>query len=120
MTEHGHQVALIRWAGYQAGKYPALHLLFSIPNGGHRTKVTAGKLKAEGVKKGVPDLHLPVSRQGYHGLWIEMKTDKGRVSPDQRRWILALAEQGHRVAICRSWEDAARELREYLGIKNPN
>lgn len=114
MTEHGHQAALIRWAGYQTGKYPALYLLYAIPNGGHRSAITGARLKKEGVRKGVPDLHLPVARHGCHGLWIEMKSAKGRTTPDQRRWIADLVEQGHRVAVCHSWEEAAVIISRYL------
>ena len=37
---------------------------------------------------GVPDLFLPVPRNNFHGLYIEMKNEKGRVSVSQSRFYL--------------------------------
>ena len=93
---------------------PELALLFHVPNGEKRAKVTAVRLQTQGVKPGVPDLSLPVARHGYHGLWIEMKTNGGRVSPAQRAWIDALRAQGYRVAVCYGWEAARDEIETYL------
>lgn len=71
--EHNEQVTVIEWADSKLKQFPELAWLFSIPNGGQRGKAQAGKLKAEGVKRGVADLCLPVSRMGYNALYIEMK-----------------------------------------------
>ena len=38
---------------------PACRWLHAIPNGGNRSAVTGARLKAEGVKRGIPDLFLP-------------------------------------------------------------
>ena len=54
--EHVEQAALFRWAEFARARLPELTLLHAIPNGGHRHKATAARLKAEGVKRGVPDL----------------------------------------------------------------
>jgi hypothetical protein len=80
MTEHDEQVALSRWVTLLQPRHPELALLHAIPNGGHRHKAVAVRLKAEGVKRGVPDLCLPVPRGGHHGLYLEMKTRQGRKS----------------------------------------
>ena len=70
------QAALISWAEAYERIYPELALLYHIPNGGKRDRIVAAKLKAQGVKPGVPDLCLPVPRGKYHGLYIEMKDGK--------------------------------------------
>ena len=67
-TEAQEQMTLFSWAAMQSGKYPELNLLYHVPNGGSRHKAEAGRLRAEGVKAGVPDLCLPVARGQYHGL----------------------------------------------------
>src|SRR5262245_46077094 len=82
-SEHVEQVALFKWAARNQGREPLLCLLFAIPNGGKRDKVTAARLKAEGVKAGVPDICLPVARMGYYGFWIEMKVGKNKTTDDQ-------------------------------------
>ena len=119
-TEHAEQSALITWASMSSGKHPELRLLHAIPNGGARSKAAAGKLKAEGVKPGVPDLCLPVARGGYHGLYIEMKrTHGGTLSPEQKQWHQDLIEQGYHVALCKGQQAAQQALTAYLTLPNP-
>ena len=82
MTEDQIQQAVIRWS-QQANvrkMFPQLALLYHIPNERKCTPQQGARLKRMGVKSGVPDLHLPVARGVYHGLYLEMKTEKGRVS----------------------------------------
>lgn len=85
------------------------------PNGGSRKKAEAGRFRAEGVKAGVPDLCLPVARGGFHGLYIELKRQKGsKTSDDQKAWLSNLEKQGYFVALCKGWEAAAKVITEYL------
>lgn len=119
-SEHAIQTAMVEWSVRAAGAIPELRLLYAVPNGGARNLIVARKLKAEGVKPGVPDLHLPVARLGFHGLWIETKTKVGRVSPDQRVWHAALREQGHLVVVVRSALQGIELLSGYLaGLLQP-
>jgi len=93
---------------------PELNLLFHIPNGGKRNITTAKRLKDEGVKAGVPDLFLPVSRGGFFGLFIEMKVGKNKTTEKQNEWIAALQEEGYKVAVCYGCESAMEEIMNYL------
>ena len=114
-TEHQEQCALFEWSAWQEGLWPELRLLHAIPNGGKRDKVTAARLKEEGVKAGVPDLCLPVPRGGKHGLYIEMKRRKGgKVSPDQLQWLDDLMHQGYECHVCRGCDEARETILEYL------
>ena len=95
-----------------------LALLFAVPNGGHRSKATAGRLKAEGVKPGVPDLCLPVPRGGSHGLFVELKRRKGSTtSPEQREWLSRLAGQGYATVVAKGWDEAAESITRYLSME---
>lgn len=69
-TEAEEQIALFEWARLQTGRFPELALLYHVPNGGSRNKIEAARLRAQGVKSGVPDLCLPVARGASHGLYI--------------------------------------------------
>jgi hypothetical protein len=112
--EHAEQVALFRWAAIARARYPELALLYAIPNGGHRHIQVARRLKAEGVKAGVPDICRPVPRGNWCGLYIELKTARGAVSIAQRGWLKALQDQGYRVGVCRGWEPARTLIEDYL------
>ena len=119
MTEAQEQMTLFKWAAQPSirGKYPELRLLHHIKN---ETKEGARQVaidRQSGVKKGVPDLCLPVARGGFHGLYIEMKTAKGRLSPEQKWWLKELNGEQYRAVLCRGWKEAARTLEEYLSAK---
>ncbi len=117
-SEHAEQAQLVTWASLLARAVPELGLLFAIPNGGARHRAVAGKLRAEGVKSGVPDLCLPVARQGAHALYLEMKRRHGgRLSVEQRWWAEQLAAQGCRVLRCDGAAEASVALLEYLGLE---
>ena len=122
-TEHGEQVALFQWALLKQGEYPELELMFAIPNGGHRHKATGGKLKAEGVKAGVPDIFLPCMRVGdkgyvYPGLFIEMKrVAKGRPTEIQEKWLKDLRYRRYFTSVCYGFEDARETIMTYLNFR---
>jgi hypothetical protein len=129
-SELSEQCALFDWAERLQGRLPELAWLFHVPNGGARAKQTrrgkggqvvtfspeAQRLKASGVKPGVPDVFLLEPRGGYAGLVIEMKAEEGRVRPEQRAWLERLAEQHYKVLVCRSWTAAAHQICLYLGV----
>ena len=95
--------------------HPALRLMYAIPNGGSRRPMEAMYLKASGVRKGVPDICLPVGRGGYHALYIELKRVKGgRLSPDQRQMLADLNAEGNFAVVCRGAEDAKKLILAYL------
>ena len=116
MSEHDEQAALFTWAAYQSNIYPELTLLHAIPNGGKRHIGTAVKMKAEGVRAGVPDVFLPVARGGYHGLYIEMKDGKKRPSEVQMWWLAMLENEGYRAEVAYSCDDAQAVILDYLSL----
>jgi hypothetical protein len=95
----------------------AAKLIYHVPNGGHRVKAVAAKLKAQGVKAGIPDLVLPMARGGYFGLYIEFKAKPpfdAAVSPSQDAYLQALQDQGYLAIVCRGSIDAVEAIRAYL------
>src|SRR5690606_13320384 len=127
---------------------PRLEFLFAVPNGatfGSTQKeraIRGGKMKAEGLRTGVPDVCLPVPapkygkiliitdqiRHWYTGLFIEMKKpaarykkkatthkwDTGGVDEEQVNWLNFLEQQGYKCVVCYSWYEAANEIKFYL------
>jgi hypothetical protein len=120
MPEYDEQVALMAMVRLWEGRVPELALLFHVPNGGARDYTVGAKLKAAGVRAGVPDLILPVARQGYHGLAIELKRIKGGyLEPTQHWWHEQLRAQGWQVEVCKGHRAAWRLLQDYLGTEMP-
>ena len=133
--EHVDQRALVAWArhasatgvatvpaGYARGgrvalddrQRDALALLYAVPNGARTGRRQAGRLKAEGMLAGVPDLFLPFPRAGKPGLYVEMKTATGTLSRDQRAVTAALARLGYGVVVAKGFEAARRAVLDHL------
>lgn len=110
--EHRLQCACVRW--FRLAYTQHHHNLFAVPNGGYRTPATAAKIKAEGALPGVSDLILLIARGGYHGLLIEMKTDKGRQSEAQREWQRLIEADGYKYVVVRSIEEFIKVVNDYL------
>lgn len=125
--EHDAQVEVFQWAELMSNKYEELKLLMAIPNGasygggGGRWNI-AKRMKAEGVRSGVPDIFLPIPvvfpAEGLvkAGCWIEMKAGKNKLTPEQTWWMDRLSEYGYRTAICYSAKEAITALSEYLRL----
>lgn len=119
-TEHEEQRHVMLWAAaLERRTVAALANLFAIPNGGSRHIVTARRMKAEGVKPGVPDLFLAHAAKGKHGLFIEMKRRKGgSLSREQADWRQRLEAAGYAVEMCRGAREAIAIIESYLGLSN--
>lgn len=121
-TESGHQRAVMAMAALHVGKYPCLRWLHHIPNGGSRgdtaqsRAIQGGKLKADGVKKGVFDLMLPWANGGYHGLYIEMKKpgEIKNTTPEQKEFAQYLTDAGYAWRVCDNWEMAWDTIMQYV------
>jgi len=113
--ESQEQQPLFDWARLMEKRHPELRLMYHIPNGGLRNKPVAVRLTAEGVRRGVPDICLPVARKEYHGMYIELKRRKGgKTSTEQEEWISLLTGQGYLAIVCCGWDRARTEIERYL------
>lgn len=161
-TEHGHQRAFFAWCrmaekfGFAAAwsdeaystplhgvfeTVPELSWIHAIPNGGLRDKATAAKLKSEGVKRGIPDVFLPLPMKSFGsfesmaavkfcGLYIEFKKPEtkktgksgkliidqraGQTSDDQDGFIMWARRNGYAVGVYFDWRSAAIDVQKYV------
>lgn len=91
-------------------------ILFCASLGGVRLPMgLAVKAKAMGYRKGFPDLEIPEPRGRFHGLYIELKAEKGRASDEQKAWLHALSNRGYRAVVCYGFDEARSEIDSYLG-----
>ena len=118
-TEHDEQVALFAWAAENEAAHPELRNLFAVPNGGARHPAVAAQLKAEGVRRGVPDVFLAVMRRGndgrtWGGLFVEMKRKPNKPTPEQEEWIARLRASGYMAVVCYGAQEAEQCIMAYL------
>ena len=116
--EKDEQMLLFDWAEFAMCQYPELELMYHIVNEGKRSVYEGSKLISQGMKRGVPDICLPVPRGGYGALYIELKRRQGgRVSKDQRDWVDALNRVGNRALVCKGFDEAKKAIEDYLNGK---
>ncbi len=113
-NEHYEQVRVIQWARFMEQEYPCLRWLHSVPNGGYRNQSVAKYMKAEGVKAGVSDLFLPVSRCKFSGIYIEMKVAPNRLTRNQQHFLSFAIDNGFAGVVCYSADSAIETLEKYL------
>lgn len=118
MRETRHQINVIKWSQQPSirSKWPELALLYHIKNETTEGKERVAVDRSMGVKKGVPDLCLPVPRGKYHGLYVELKNETGRTSEAQEWWGEKLLGQGYMWEVCRGWQSAVRVLEWYMSL----
>lgn len=119
-SEATEQEALITWCRIFENRYPELKMIYHIPNGGSRNRLEAANLKRQGVKAGVPDLCLPVPKDGYHGLYIEMKYGKNKPTDNQEEWMERLRQYGYRTVVCYGADEARETIKQYIGWREQN
>lgn len=112
---------------YVEAQYPQYaDILIAIPNGGSRIKKKdkkgkwyspeAVRLKKMGVKPGVLDLLFPLPRRGFHGLWIENKIGRNRLSPAQVRMKARLEGLGYVVVEVRTLDEFINAFTCYIAL----
>lgn len=114
-SEHGEQVAVFKFLELLEPHWPELvGSIHAVPNGGQRSKAVAGKLKAEGVRSGIPDICVPLPSQGFSSLRLELKAKGGQLTDSQKLRMPMLRALGNQVAVCVGWHAAVREIIDYV------
>lgn len=112
------QQQLLSYCSILEDKVWQLQAIYSIPNEGKRSGAEGAKMVRMGLKKGIPDLCLPVrSFDGKYGsLYLEMKAQNGVLRESQKQQIKLLRELGNRVEVLRDADKAMDLVMEHLGI----
>lgn len=103
---------------------PELDLIYAIPNGSNKSKTERWLHQQTGLRSGVPDIHVPVSRKPFFSLYIEVKRYKAfqlknhDCSANQLLWHEKLRKQGHKVIVEYSLAELIRLTKEYLGYQS--
>jgi len=112
--EHIDQVKVVQ---HFRAFYPDI-IIAAIPNGGDRSPQERVRLHSEGVLAGMPDLCVLEPKNGFHALFVEMKTKAGVVSDKQSAVGLQLNAKGYRAVVARSAAEAIKSIEDYLNGKS--
>ena len=112
-TEHIDQVKVVQ---HFRAFYPDV-IIAAIPNGGDRSPQERVRLHSEGVLAGMPDLCVLEPKNGFHALFVEMKTKAGVVSDKQSALGLQLNAKGYKAVVARSAAEAIKSIEDYLNGK---
>jgi hypothetical protein len=110
------QKACVKWFDHQYNSISLL--LFHCANGGKRNEREAERFKKEGVRPGVADLILLISKNGYSSLCIELKAGKGKQSDNQKIWQQIAEKHGNLYIVCNSLDSFMKIINDYLKCKN--
>ena len=87
------------------------------PNEGKRSYQYGARMKRMGMQKGFPDLFFPYARKNAHGLFIEMKAEKGKATVEQIEWLRRLKERDYKAFLCYGFDEAKRVIDWYFEVE---
>ena len=109
------QQALIKWWSVACHEFRLPEeVLIGLPLQGVRTARNGARMKAEGNRRGLPDLLVAVPRGDCCSLWIEMKSPVGYLRPEQKKMLAMLTEHGAATVVCRSTGEAIKAITGYI------
>lgn len=110
-TEAQEQIQFVVWLKKKGFRVSAS------ANGGSRNLLEAMKFKRMGVSAGFPDIEVPLPSGPYHGFYLEMKRQKGgKVSEEQKEWLMYLKEKGYYAELANGFEEAKIKFNYYISL----
>ena len=114
------QINCVTWFYLQYPKRILMAFPAGFVFGGDATKraITGKRMKDMGYRKGTPDILIPEPMGHYHGLFIEMKTDTGKLSANQKELIPELEKRGYLCSVAHSIEDFMICVKTYFSFEH--
>jgi len=112
MSEHAEQVALFD----VLAMHPECKWIHAVPNGFYSTPAQKAKMGYEGLRKGVWDIFVPYPRGKYHGMYVEMKYGKNKLTAEQVEFGAFVEAQGYKTFVAYGWFEAYTAIMDYLGL----
>lgn len=104
---------------YVRAKHPKLPIIMSPIfkfTGNPIQRAKQGKrMKDMGYTSGTLDLFFPIKSRGYAGIFIELKTNKNTLTPEQKEMIIALTHNGYYAVEARGCKEAIILFDWYIG-----
>ena len=111
-TESNEQIAAMDWLRLQHPKI-AEHTMH-IGNERKSSQFAGFIMKRMGVLKGASDLFMAWPSQGYHGMFIEIKSITGKPTKEQLSFLERMSDVGYRTEVCYGADEVISAMKEYL------
>lgn len=112
-SEYEEQKEFVKWIRKEHPEHK--RRLLMIGNASHRGDLMRASMdKASGLMPGASDLFFRFSAGGFHGLWIEMKTVVGKLTPDETTFLREAAADGYYGVCCQGAAKAKAVFEGYL------
>jgi hypothetical protein len=113
-TEAQEQMNLVSRARYHQ---ILKHHLWAVTNDEYRHPIRGKNQVRKGLKAGVSDLCLSYPVLPYHGLFLELKSATGKLTPEQIDFLQRHADIGYATYVAYSADEAWSVLMSYLDGK---
>jgi hypothetical protein len=118
--ESEQHILVFDWIFKNENEYPVLKTIYHCPSSffGSNFGVIVW-LKKLGWRKGIYDLIIPVSKNGFNSYWIEFKSPKKKLSTEQKEIISLINSHSDYPTKYDVYYDAGEcieSIKEYLGI----
>lgn len=113
-TEKQEHLAFMDWVRMQPNALIRAAIIH-IPNQANHDARYGRVLKQMGLRAGVSDFFLPIPRNNYSGLWLELKrVSGGRENISQKNWIDLMRSLAYRAEFAYGAEHAINLVKEYM------
>jgi hypothetical protein len=114
------QIAIMDWVRANEEEHPVLKVVYHTPNSFFGTGYGVIMwLKKLGMRKGVYDIIVPISKQGYSSLWIEIKKGKGKLTPEQKMFselINLYSDNPTKFEVFTDADSCINSIKDYLSL----
>lgn len=93
-------------------------LVWHPPNGGKKPSWQGVKSRREGMTKGVSDIivQCPSHDGQFHGASLELKSQKGKLTKEQKEYLEVSSKYGNLAAVIRSTSEFVDLINSYMGV----
>lgn len=114
--ENEEQLAVYRWWIIYVRQNPKLRVFdfHHSPNEGKRSARFGANLKHSGMQRGFEDIFIAIPSGKYHGLFVELKSMTGKVTPEQILMQARHCEMGYASCVRYGASSAIQTIIDYL------
>lgn len=105
------QIKIVNWV-HQCTDLPIIY----IENEGKRSYVASTISKKMGLFAGAADLFIPRANTKYHGLFIEVKSNAGKISPNQQRFSDLMFKELFKVVFAFGADEGIQSIKDFYSL----